>query len=77
MKRYYLLIIPLILLPYLVFSQINGKIVDGFDDSPLPFATVLGKNKYAIANENGEFNYRGRIGDRLTISYLGYRDAVE
>ncbi len=76
MKHTILALLLILLTPVFIWSQIFGKVVDEKDGSPLPFATVLGEKKYAIASEEGEFKYRGKEGDRLTISYLGYRDTT-
>ena len=70
----------LLVLVFGIFSvsegQINGRIIDAKDHMPLPFATIVGEKSYAIANEEGEFVYKGKLGDQLAVSYLGYRDTI-
>ena len=59
-----------------VTAQITGTILDATDDSPLPFATIIGPKTYAIANEEGRFTYKGKVGDLLEIGFLGFRDTI-
>jgi len=76
MKNTLLILLFLAFLPSYSRAQIYGRVVDAYDNSPLPFATVVGEDTYAIANEEGQFKYRGEPGDRLTVSFLGYRDTM-
>lgn len=76
MKSSILILFLFLFGPFVITAQILGKIIDANDKSSLPFSTVVGPNSYAIANEQGEFNYRGELGDSLAISFLGYRDTI-
>jgi len=76
MKHFLLFLFFVILCPTSAWSQVMGKVVDASDNTPLPFATILGKKTYAISNEEGAFKFNGKEGDLIEVSYLGYRDTV-
>jgi len=76
MKDITLFFLLVVFCPLFVTAQISGKILDNEDEWPLPFATIVGTSSYAIANEEGEFTYKGEEGDSLAVSFLGYRDTI-
>ena len=58
-------------------SVITGKIINGEDKEPLPFASIRLKNHPigTISNENGEFDFyipKSKRNDTLTISFIGF-----
>ena len=58
-------------------SVITGKIVNGEDKEPLPFASVRLKNHPigTISNEKGEFDFyipKSKRSDTLNISFIGF-----
>ena len=59
-------------------KYITGKIVDDETSEPLPFATIVLKNKGkgTVTNINGDFGLKiisGFFNDTLSVSYLGYQ----
>ena len=57
--------------------SVNGKIVDGSGE-PIIGSTisVMGSNRKAISDVDGNFNIMASKGDKLQISYLGYKDKI-
>ncbi len=58
-------------------SVITGKIINGEDQEPLPFASIRLKNHPigTISNENGEFDFyipKSKRNDTLNISFIGF-----
>ncbi len=58
-------------------SVITGKIINGEDKEPLPFASIRLKNHPigTISNENGEFDFyipKSKRNDTLSISFIGF-----
>jgi hypothetical protein len=58
-------------------SVITGKIINGEDKEPLPFASIRLKNHPigTISNENGEFDFyipKSKRNDTLNISFIGF-----
>ncbi len=58
-------------------SVITGKIINGEDKEPLPFASIRLKNHPigTISNENGDFDFyipKSKRTDTLTISFIGF-----
>ncbi len=49
----------------------KGKITDD-QNSPLAGASVWGKSGTVNTNNRGEFQMNAKIGDTLTVSYVGY-----
>ncbi len=62
---------------FVLISQINinGIVVDGSSNQPLPFATVkTGDSSYALSTSDGEFMIRCKdYPTTLTVSYIGYK----
>ena len=58
-------------------SVITGKIINGEDKEPLPFASIRLKNHPigTISNEEGEFDFyipKSKRNDTLNISFIGF-----
>jgi len=58
-------------------SVITGKIINGEDKEPLPFASIRLKNHPigTISNENGDFDFyipKSKRTDTLSISFIGF-----
>jgi len=58
-------------------SVITGKVINGEDKEPLPFASIRLKNHPigTISNENGEFDFyipKSKRNDTLNISFIGF-----
>jgi hypothetical protein len=58
-------------------KYITGRIIDNESSDPLPFATIVLKNKGkgTVTNNNGNFGMKippNFVNDTLSISYLGY-----
>lgn len=58
-------------------SVISGKIINGEDKEPLPFASIRLKNHPigTISNENGDFDFyipKSKRNDTLSISFIGF-----
>ena len=58
-------------------SVITGKIINGEDKEPLPFASIRLKNHPigTISNEDGEFDFyipKSKRNDTLSISFIGF-----
>ncbi len=62
---------------FVLISQvsINGVVIDGSSNQPLPFATVkTGTSSYALTSVSGEFIIRCKnYPVNLTVSYIGYQ----
>ncbi len=41
---------------------------------PMPGATLVAGNNYAIADDKGRFSLKARQGEEVTVSFLGYED---
>jgi len=55
-------------------ANISGKVTDSAG-TPLIGATVAikGSTKATITNEDGEFNLEAQVGDKIVVSYIGFR----
>jgi TonB-linked SusC/RagA family outer membrane protein len=55
--------------------QLRGNVVDAASKKPVAGATVLveSTNRATTTNAAGEFTVTGNIGDRLAISFVGYK----
>ena len=75
-------ILVLITLSIGAFSQTQTFFLEGFvydeNDVPMTGATVVDSklNTSFIVDENGHFKIKTRIGDKLSISFLGYATAT-
>ncbi|MDP6419009.1 MAG: TonB-dependent receptor [Candidatus Krumholzibacteria bacterium] len=67
----------LLLLPALLFADIEGRVIDQESGEALPYATVVleGSETGAISNAEGRFLIEGHDQGRILIHYLGYRSA--
>lgn len=54
---------------------ISGKVVDEKGE-PLPGATVVVGNNYAVTDIDGHFTLTAKTGESATVSYMGYEDFV-
>jgi len=56
-------------------TKVTGKVIGGDDKQPIPAATVKikGTNSGIVTDVNGNFSLTAKIGDVLTISYIGYQ----
>jgi TonB-linked SusC/RagA family outer membrane protein len=56
------------------FAQMQGKITDSGDNSPLIGASVVvkGTTKGAITDADGQFSLDAKKGDMLVVSFIGY-----
>ena len=77
MKRFLLTI--LFVLSVLSMSAqnrtVSGKVVDERGE-PLPGATVVVGNNYAVTDIDGRFTLTAKTGESATVSYMGYEDFV-
>jgi len=61
----------------LVNAQIDGRVLSAQDDSPLPYASVFTQDgKFTFSNDDGYFTLKGRLGQQVTITFLGFRDTT-
>ena len=54
---------------------VSGKVVDEKGE-PLPGATLVAGNNYAITDVDGHFTLTAKTGESVTVSYMGYEDYV-
>ncbi len=58
-------------------SKINGQVISNDDNSPLPYASVYTpKGQFTFTNDDGYFSIKGRKGQSVTITFLGFRDTT-
>lgn len=74
MKR--LIIILALLSSIGVYSQTKTyQVVDAETSAPLPYANVISESMGTITNSEGKFELNlNKINDKLSISYLGYKE---
>ena len=79
MKRLSTFILTALLVTINLFAQssIKGTVLDATDDSPLIGASVIVENSRVGASTdlNGEFTIQAKIGQTLTVSYVGMKTA--
>ncbi|MFT4739048.1 MAG: Rps23 Pro-64 3,4-dihydroxylase Tpa1-like proline 4-hydroxylase [Cyclobacteriaceae bacterium] len=80
MQRLFLFAIVFLLFLHAQSQQIiTGQVLDGENDDPLPFATLVFKNSTVgtVSNSEGSFNLQmtsDQVLDTIIISYIGYED---
>lgn len=76
----YIIIIGLCILLYNPVesqSQITGRIISADDNSALPYASIYTpKGQFTFSNDDGHFTLKGVIGQKVTITFLGFRDTT-
>ena len=75
MKRKFLTVLFLYLLPFAAWSQkpFSSKIVDAKTGEPLPYAQVYATNgKGCLSNGEGEFVLQDCTADSIRVSFVGY-----
>lgn len=74
MKRYGLLFIVLLVLPFTAAAQISGRVLDAGTNQPLPGANIILQNTTTgtSADEDGNFTIDAQEGDILVVSFVGF-----
>ncbi len=79
-KAYSIIIIGLFLLQFSLVeaqSQIKGRVISADDDSSLPYASIYTpRGQFTFSNDDGYFTLKGIIGQKVTITFLGFRDTT-
>ncbi len=58
-------------------SQIMGRVISDDDETPLPYASIYTpKGQFTFSNDDGYFTLKGGLGQKITITYLGFRDTT-
>ena len=58
-------------------SQIMGRVISADDESPLPYASIYTpKGQFTFSNDDGYFTLKGSRGQKITITFLGFRDTT-
>jgi hypothetical protein len=58
-------------------SQITGRIISADDNSPLPYASIYTpRGQFTFSNDDGYFTLKGILGQKVTITFLGFRDTT-
>ncbi|MFT4535658.1 MAG: hypothetical protein ACJA1A_003135 [Saprospiraceae bacterium] len=58
-------------------SQIKGRVISADDNSALPYASIYTpKGQFTFSNDDGYFTLKGALGQKVTITFLGFRDTI-
>ncbi|MGK0315919.1 MAG: hypothetical protein ACI86M_002151 [Saprospiraceae bacterium] len=79
-KVYSIIILGLCLLQFSQVqaqSQIKGRVISADDNSALPYASIYTpRGQFTFSNDDGHFTLKGIIGQKVTITFLGFRDTT-